>query len=75
MDGFLQLGSGHLALVSHPHSFTEVGRWTVIFLYLPMLAVILFRRIKTIHRGHAGDVVLSDLRVLPFMRKNFLLIA
>jgi hypothetical protein len=27
-----------------PHSFTEVGRCTVIFLYLPMLAVILLRK-------------------------------
>ncbi len=27
-----------------PRSFTEVGRWTVIFLYLPMLAVLLLRR-------------------------------
>jgi hypothetical protein len=27
-----------------PHNFTEVGRWTVIFIYLPMLAVILFRK-------------------------------
>jgi len=27
-----------------PHSFTEVGRWTVIFLYLPMLAVVLLRK-------------------------------
>jgi hypothetical protein len=26
-----------------PHSFTQVGRWTVLFLYLPMLAVILLR--------------------------------
>lgn len=26
-----------------PHSFTQVGRWTVIFIYLPMLAVILLR--------------------------------
>ncbi len=26
-----------------PHSFTQVGRWTVIWLYLPMLAVVLWR--------------------------------
>jgi hypothetical protein len=26
-----------------PHSFTEVGRIAVIFLYLPMLAIVLFR--------------------------------
>jgi len=27
-----------------PHSFTEVGRWTVLFLFLPMLVVILWRQ-------------------------------
>jgi hypothetical protein len=27
-----------------PHSFTEVGRWTVSFFYLPMLAVLLLRK-------------------------------
>jgi hypothetical protein len=26
-----------------PHSFTQVGRWTIIFFYLPMLAVVLLR--------------------------------
>lgn len=26
-----------------PHSFTQVGKWAVIFLYLPMLAIVLFR--------------------------------
>jgi hypothetical protein len=26
-----------------PHSFAEVGRWTVLFIYLPMLAVVLLR--------------------------------
>jgi len=32
-----------------PHSFTEVGRWAVIFMYLPILAIILqrFRKSKT----------------------------
>jgi hypothetical protein len=29
-----------------PHSFTEVGRWTVLFIYLPMLAVVLARSLK-----------------------------
>lgn len=38
-----------------PHTFTEVGRWTVIFLYLPMLAVVLLRRAGTDnHEGHEG---------------------
>jgi len=27
-----------------PHSFIEVGRWMVLFMYLPMLAVVLLRR-------------------------------
>jgi hypothetical protein len=27
-----------------PHSFVEVGRWMVLAMYLPMLAVVLFRR-------------------------------
>ncbi len=27
-----------------PHSFQQVGRWAVIFIYLPMLAVVLLRR-------------------------------
>jgi hypothetical protein len=26
-----------------PHSFTEVGRWAVVFLYLPMLGLVLWR--------------------------------
>ncbi len=29
-----------------PHNSTEVGRWAVMFLYMPMLAVILFRYAK-----------------------------
>ena len=35
-----------------PHSFTEVGRWTVTLLYLPMLAVVLLRKP---HRASAED--------------------
>ncbi len=31
-----------------PHSFTQVGRWTVLSIYLPMLAVILLRARKTL---------------------------
>lgn len=30
-----------------PHSFIQVGRWIVIFIYLPMLAMILLRKHKT----------------------------
>jgi hypothetical protein len=41
---FLSWGAGIWRWYHIPHSFTEVGRWTVIFLYLPMLAVILLRK-------------------------------
>lgn len=40
---FLSYGAGVWRWYHIPHSFTEVGRWTVIFLYLPMLAVVLLR--------------------------------
>jgi hypothetical protein len=40
---FFSWGAGCWRWYHFPHSFTEVGRWTVIFIYLPMLAVILFR--------------------------------
>jgi hypothetical protein len=41
---FFSWGAGLWRWYRFPHSFTEVGRWTVIFLYLPMLAVVLLRR-------------------------------
>jgi len=41
---FFSWGAGIWRWYHFPHSFTEVGRWTVIFLYLPMLAVILLRK-------------------------------
>lgn len=34
-----------------PHSWTEVGRWTVVFIYLPMLAVVLWRGRKDLAPG------------------------
>jgi hypothetical protein len=40
---FLSWGAGIWRWYHQPTSFTEVGRFTVIFLYLPMLAAILFR--------------------------------
>lgn len=40
---FFSWGAGIWRWYYVPHSFTEVGRWAVLFLYLPMLAVILFR--------------------------------
>ena len=36
-------GAGILRWYHMPHSYTEVGRWTVVFIYLPMLAVVLVR--------------------------------
>jgi hypothetical protein len=40
---FFSWGAGLWRWYHIPHSFTEVGRWTVIFLYLPMLIVVLLR--------------------------------
>jgi hypothetical protein len=41
---FFSWGAGILRWHRFPHSFTEAGRWSVLFLYLPMLAVVLLRR-------------------------------
>ena len=41
---FFSWGAGIWRWFYTPHSFTQVGRATVIFIYLPMLAVILLRR-------------------------------
>ena len=40
---FFSWGAGIWRWYHMPHSFAEVGRWTVIFIYLPMLAVVLMR--------------------------------
>jgi hypothetical protein len=40
----LSWGAGIWRWYHIPHSFTEIGRYTVVFLYLPMLAVILLRK-------------------------------
>jgi len=39
----LSWGAGILRWYHQPATFTQVGRWAVIFLYLPMLAVLLLR--------------------------------
>jgi hypothetical protein len=39
-------GAGIWRWYHMPHSFLQVGRWTVIFLYLPMLAVVLSRSLR-----------------------------
>lgn len=41
---FFSWGAGIWRWYHFPQSFTQVGRWTVIFLFLPMLAVVLLRR-------------------------------
>ena len=40
---FFSWGAGIWRWYHVPHSFNEAGRWAVIFLYLPMLAIVLFR--------------------------------
>ncbi|MBZ5680959.1 MAG: hypothetical protein LAO24_12720 [Acidobacteriia bacterium] len=40
---FFSWGAGIWRWYRMPHSFGEVGRWTVLFLYLPMLVVVLCR--------------------------------
>jgi hypothetical protein len=45
---FFSWGAGVWRWYHVPHSFAQVGRWTVIFIYLPMLAVVLLRKK---HRG------------------------
>jgi hypothetical protein len=53
---FFSWGAGIWRWYHIPHSFTEVGRWTVILFYLPMLAVVLLRGAKTDnHEGHEGS--------------------
>jgi hypothetical protein len=42
-----------------PHGFHEAGRWAVIFLYLPMLLVVLLRTDKSSRRGREGDQVVT----------------
>jgi len=41
---FLSWGAGILRWYHSPHSFIQVGRWTILFIYLPMLAVLLWRK-------------------------------
>ena len=44
-------GAGILRWYRQPHSFHEVGLWTVLFLYLPMLMVVLARSFKEKRSG------------------------
>ena len=43
---FFSWGAGIWRWYHIPHTYAQVGRWTVIFLYLPMLAVVLLRKEK-----------------------------
>jgi hypothetical protein len=43
---FFSWGAGIWRWYHPPYSFSEVGRWTVLFLYLPMLAVLLRRSVE-----------------------------
>lgn len=47
----LSWGAGAWRWYHPPHSFTQVGRWTVVFIYLPMLAIVLLRS----HREPSPD--------------------
>ncbi len=52
---FFSWGAGIWRWYHIPASFTEVGRFTVIFLYLPMLAVVLLRRDQGIAPADPSD--------------------
>ena len=41
---FFSWGAGLYRWYHAPHSYIEVGRWMVLFMYLPMLAVVLLRK-------------------------------
>lgn len=43
---FFSWGAGIWRWYHIPHSFTQVGRWTVVFIYLPMLGVVLWRSLR-----------------------------
>jgi hypothetical protein len=51
LTALLSWGAGIWRWYRFPHSLSEVGRWTVVFIYLPMLAVILFRN----HDGEQSE--------------------
>ncbi len=45
---FFSWGAGIWRWYHVPHSFTQVGRWTVVLIYLPMLAVVLWRKTQPV---------------------------
>ncbi len=54
---FFSWGAGIWRWYHTPHSFAEVGRWAVIFIYLPMLAVVLSRNY---YRRFSTDVFRAE---------------
>jgi hypothetical protein len=66
---FFSWGAGLWRWYHIPHNFTEVGRWAVFFLYLPMLAVVLFRKNRPRENGDsasaAGGLTAGWLLGLP----------
>ena len=53
---FFSWGAGIWRWYHVPSSFTQVGRYTVLFFYLPMLAVVLLRkRAPTVDASHISD--------------------
>ncbi len=54
---FFSWGAGIWRWYHIPHSFIEVGRWTVILFYLPMLVVVLLRKQPLDLESHALPVV------------------
>jgi hypothetical protein len=61
---FFSWGAGIWRWYHIPQSFTEVGRWTVIFFYLPMLAVILLRK-PTVSVPKAAQKIDASKIVVP----------
>jgi hypothetical protein len=52
----LSWGAGIWRWYHIPKSFAEVGRWDVIFIYLPMLAVVLWPKRVVEHAGWGGSI-------------------
>ena len=46
----LSWGAGVWRWYHVPHSFTAVGRWTVIFIFLPMLVILMWRQYKPVQQ-------------------------
>ncbi len=52
---FFSWGAGIWRWYHIPHSYTEVGRWMVVFIYLPMLGVVLARAFRS--NEHSAAVI------------------